>query len=499
MLLGEKKANHTRAINPEFDLGEHGYFFVTDEKGNFLAHPSVEGQNLWDTKTTEGTYFVQDIVKTAQNGGGFTYYKWPLPDSNTEAMKISYSELSPEWGWIISAGSYKQDYTMGQKHILSNMLITLAVCLAVGLTILTLFSIHISRPIIRISNQAERIATGDLTGDAVVIPHRDEIGQLASSFNTLLNNLRELAGNQLLSANALDVSSNTLSNIITETTQSVNQTSHAITEVAMNNETQAGSIEETSRAMEEMATGIQRIAVTSTAAYEASASTLKEAETGNELISKSTAQMTSVSHTVSDLSVVIKQLGDHSQQIGQIAQVIREISAQTNLLALNASIEAARAGDQGRGFAVVASEIRKLAERSNESAGQVATLTETIQIDMNAAVVSMQKGEEEVEVGVFTIRESGEAFARILQATRNVVEMVEESSAAAEQMSASSQEIAAALQEMERLASHTFGAAQSAAAATEEQLASMEEIASSAQKLNQMSGNMKVSAKRFIL
>ncbi|TXK81443.1 methyl-accepting chemotaxis protein [Paenibacillus sp. N3.4] len=497
MLLGEQRADHTRPINKQIDLGENGYFFVLDEKGELLAHPLLEGQNIWDKQTADGTRYIQNMIKTAQSGGGFTYYDWPLPNSKKEASKLTYSELATSWGWIISAGSYMQDYDSGQRHILSVLLITLGICTAVGITLFTLFALHISRPIIRVADQAERVAKGDLSGEEIIVSNRDETGQLAVSFNSLTNSLRELAGNQLLSANALASSSKTLSSVITETTQAVNQTSHAIAEVAASNETQASSIEETSRAMEEMATGIQRIAITSTTAFEASFGTLKEAENGNELSNRSTVQMTAVSNTVGDLSGIIHQLGDRSQQIGQIVEVIQEISAQTNLLALNASIEAARAGENGRGFAVVASEIRKLAERSNDSATRVAELIEDIQSDIHDAVGSMQKGEHEVEVSVAAIRETGDAFTRILQATRSVVEQVEEASAAAEQMSASSQEIAAALQEMERVSSNTAGAAQNVSAATEEQLASMEEIASSAQKLSQMSEQMKQLANKF--
>ncbi|MEC0228756.1 methyl-accepting chemotaxis protein [Paenibacillus alba] len=497
MLLGEKRADNTRPINTHIDLGKNGYFFIMDEKGNLLAHPLLEGQNIWDKQTTDGTHYIQNMIKTAQTGGGFTYYDWPLPNSKKEASKLTYSELSTSWGWIISAGSYMQDYDAGQRHILSAMLITLIVCSVVGITLFTFFALHISRPIIRVADQAERMAAGDLSGEQIVVSSRDETGQLASSFNTLSDSLRELAGNQLLSANVLAASSMTLSSIISETTQAVNQTSHAITEVAASNETQASSIEETSRAMEEMSTGIQRIAITSNTAFEASVGTLQEAENGNELSLRSTVQMTAVSSTVGDLSGVIHQLGDRSQQIGQIVEAIKEISAQTNLLALNASIEAARAGENGRGFAVVASEIRKLAERSNDSAAQVAELIEDIQNDIQYAVGSMQKGEHEVEASVAAIRETGEAFTRILQATRSVVMQVEETSAAAEQMSASSQEISAALQEMEQVSSNTAGAAQIVSAATEEQLASMEEIALSAQKLSQMSDQMKQLINNF--
>ncbi|WP_162309261.1 methyl-accepting chemotaxis protein [Cohnella abietis] len=497
ILLGDKQKDGQRTINKAIDLGENGYFFILDEKGTLLAHPKLEGQNIWDKEASDGTYYIQDMVKAAKNGGGFTHYDWPLPESTKEASKVVFANLSPEWGWVIAAGSYEQDYNGVQKSIMKTMVITLGICLLIGSSILTFFALHISRPIIRISEQAQRMADGDLSGEDVIVTSKDEVGLLTASFNSLNNNLKELAGNQLLSANALASSSARLSNIIGETVQAVHQSSQSLSELAINNETQAVSIEETSRAMEEMTDGIGRIASSSTTTFEASAATLEEAEAGNELIMQSSAQMKSVSRTVADLSAVIHQLNERSHQIGEIAVAIRDISSQTNLLALNASIEAARAGEHGKGFAVVASEIRKLAERSDESAAQVTELIEHIVEDITDAGLAMQKGEHEVVAGAASINLTGEAFARILEATRSVVGQAEEASAAAEEMSASAQEISASLQQMESVSSKSSGAANSISAVSEEQLASLEEISASANNLTQMSDNMKQLSNKF--
>jgi methyl-accepting chemotaxis protein len=498
LLLGPKQ-DGARSVNKHIDLGPNGYFFAITPSGDLTMHPSLEGQNIIDKKTSDGFYYIKDLIQKGQNGGGFTIYNWPLPNSAKEAEKITYSELAPQWGWIICAGSYMQDYTAGQRRILHAIIITLIGCWLVGGLAMTLFALHISRPIRKLAAQAKKIATGDLRSADLTVKNRDEIGELAVSFESMYQNLRRLAGSLLSSSDSLSAASQELSVSIGETTKATVTISNSIHEMATANETQARSIQESANAMEEMASGIQRIAQTSATAHEASVRTLREAEQGNQLIVQSSEQMNAVSSTVGDLAAIVAKLGERSQQIGEIVQAITEISSQTNLLALNASIEAARAGEHGKGFAVVAGEVRKLAERSNASAAQVTELVEAIQSDIEQAATAMVKGEQEVDAGVQAIRRTGEAFASILEATRSVVDQVQEASAVSEQMSASSQQIAASLQEMERMSSQSNEMSQAISASTEEQLASMEEISASAESLSGMSKEMQELAHRFKL
>ncbi|WP_159887157.1 methyl-accepting chemotaxis protein [Paenibacillus puerhi] len=498
LLLGPQKEG-LRPVNSSIDLGEHGYFFILNEQGDLLAHPLLEGQNIADKQTSDGFYYIQDMITKAKAGGGFTTYSWPLPDSTKEAPKITYAGLSPSWGWIIGAGSYYEDYNSGQVRILKTILLTLAVCYVAGAVILTLFSLHISRPIMGLARQAKQFAAGDLSSYELKIRNKDEIGELFVSFQTMHANLKTLAQGLLTSSDSLSAASYQLSAATTETTSASTQIAEAVQTVAGTNEAQAQSIRESSRAMEEMALGIQRIAATSLSVYETSIAARQQAEKGHRLIHYSTEQMNAISATVVELVGMMHKLENRSNQIGEIVQVMSEISSQTNLLALNASIEAARAGEHGRGFAVVASEVKKLAERSNLSASQITELIDSIRHDIETAAAAMAKSEHEVEEGVQSIRLTGDTFAHILAAARSIVEQAQESSGAAEQMSASSQQIAASLQELERMATRSSGMAQTISASTEEQIAAMEEISASAESLQSMSQDMQQLARRFKL
>lgn len=503
MILGERSEDGSRAINPNIDLGQHGYFFVLNEKGDLITHPQLEGENIADRQSSDGIFYIKELIQAGVNGGGFTFYHWPLPKEDDsvgqvkEALKISYAKLSPSWGWIVSAGSYMQDYNSGQKNIFQAIITTLVICSVLGIILLIVFAQHLSKPILRIAQEAERIAEGDLSREALVIRNRDEVGQLGEAFNRLTDNMRHLIGNISLSSNSLNSFANQLTATTQETTQAIHHTAGAINKVANDNEIQAQSTQETAKAMEDMAHGISRVASSSSHAYELSIETLQEATAGNQALMGVSEQMMTVSETVNDLGASVAMLSQQSEQIGAIVTTIKNISGQTNLLALNAAIEASHAGEHGRGFAVVAGEVRKLAVLSNESAEQIAELIEHIRASIGHTTSSMEKNQQEVGAAVDAIEKTGETFSVILKATRSVVDQLQEASAAAQQMSASSEEVAASVLEIEQISIRTAGAAQNVSAAAEEQMASMDEINSSVGHLKAMSEQMKELAGKF--
>ncbi|WP_158560856.1 methyl-accepting chemotaxis protein [Paenibacillus contaminans] len=504
LLLGPLQ-DGKRKINTNIDLGSNGYFYVLDEKGTLLAHPLIEGDNIWDKQSSDGTFYIQDVIGKAKNdGGGFTYYEWPLPKTNEsdavkEETKIVYGTYYAEWGWVIAAGSYMIDYNYGQKHIFNVIILTLAACIVVGSVFSLLFARHVARPLLQVTAQTKRIAEGDLTASESRIRNNDEIGRLAGMFGQMRDNLRQLVTQISGSVDMVTGKSARLSSSIHEITQASNQIATSIQDISAVTHTQAVNVEESANAMEEMAAGIQRIAETSSSAFEVSENTAREAEQGQQQIKLSIDQMNALRTTVTDLAGVIGLLEDRSQQIGDIVQVITEIADQTNLLALNAAIEAARAGETGKGFAVVASEVRKLAERSSQSAQQVSELIEAIQGNISFAVKEMNRSDQEVNNSVEAVTNSGIAFEHILQATKQVVEHIQEASAASEQMSASAQQVAASLQDMRKMAGESAAAAQTISGFTEEQLAAMEEVESASKAISGMAQELQQAAHRFKL
>jgi methyl-accepting chemotaxis protein len=487
MMLGSKNADGTRPSNTKIDLGPNGYYYVISDKGDLLAHPLLEGQNIWDNKTSDGFYYIQDVIKQGQNGGGFTYYDWPLPDNSKEALKVTYALEIPEWDWIVVAGSYYRDYNEGQTRILYAMITTLALCVAGGAIGVYFFSNHIAKPIKKMAAVVRQVAAGDLTSDRLVINNKDEIGELANDFNTMSRNINALV--QQVTQSSDIVSSASLALQV-----SIDETMEASRHIAESTQWIASGI---AKAMEEMAQGIERIADTSSDAHDTSVRSKREAEHGYDAIHGSIDQMGTVQQAILAISNVMDGLNERSKEISGIVTAMTEIAAQTSLLSLNASIEAARAGEHGRGFAVVAAEVKKLAEMSQRSSEQIHELVQFVQTDIATASRATATGIHEFQAGMLAIKQTGGSFAVIVETSQAVVVQIQEASAAAEEMSASTEQLYASLQELERVAGTSAESSDKISAATEEQIASMEEIARSAQSLNQLASELKEVAHRF--
>ena len=297
-----------------------------------------------------------------------------------------------------------------------------------------------AKPIIAIAEVAKQVAGGDFTV-STDIKRNDEIGQLASAFNTMNENLRQLIRQAVQTATGVNDGSEALS-------QAVESVSASLEEVAASTNQFSSNSQEMSASSQEMA--------------ELSSQVATSAAEGSTAVENAILQMQEINAMVEGLRTVIGALDKRSQDIGNIVGLITDVAEQTNLLALNAAIEAARAGEQGRGFAVVAEEVRKLAEQSRSAAEEIGKLVRETQEESGRAVTSMEAGVETVRSGSDVVLASGETFNEIVKNVKYIVQKIEVVSSSAEEISAGSEEIAAS---------------------TEEQSSVMEEINASAEEL----------------
>ncbi|WP_312114572.1 methyl-accepting chemotaxis protein [Brevibacillus reuszeri] len=372
----------------------------------------------------------------------------------------------------------------------------------VGILLAIVFGFYLVRTIVlplqRVNKQLQAIAdgNGDLTQE-LNVSSKDEIGMLAQSFNRMLDNLRQLILQIRGHAEQVAASAEQLTAGSEQTSKATEQIAQTIQEMAAGTERQAQNVEESHQEVEEMAERIGQISTRAQTVTDTANRTSRLAGEGNQTIQQAVVQMNHVEDTMKRLTHLMSGLGERSGQIVQIVEVITQIAGQTNLLALNAAIEAARAGEQGRGFAVVADEVRKLAEQASSSAQEITQLVEVIQKETLEAVLSMEKGAQEVIVGMGGVVQAGEVFSHIREAVSGVAKDVEDVSAASRTLTDSTQKVTHSMQVISSVTQSAVSRTLDVSAATEEQLASMQEIHTSAASLAKLAEDLEKLIGRF--
>lgn len=320
------------------------------------------------------------------------------------------------------------------------------ILIGAGILLSLIFGIALTRMIARPINEVKgRLvemanAGGDLT-QRLQVKSRDEVGQLAHEFNSMLASIQGIIKEVMHDSQLVSETSNALAEQAKKTSQASENIVLTVKQIAAGAETQVESISETSASMTQMSSGIQQISA-STQEVTSSANLAKEmAENGRQTIDQSIEKMETVTTNVLQASEMIKHLNQSSQAIGTVINVISGIAAQTNLLSLNAGIEAARASEHGRGFAVVANEIRKLAEESHQAAEQIAVMIKQIQNETTKVSAFMIAETQNVKEGLEAAEEAREAFQQIHSAIETVSRQMSEVAAATVQMSAGTEEV----------------------------------------------------------
>lgn len=500
VILGDKGADGTRPINKDIDVGEHGYVFVISDDGSLIAHPSKEGENIWDSEDPNGTKVGKEIVEQALNGNGFSTYDWPLPDNPDKVEpKITFAEQDPHWGWIVSAGTYTMDFNQGANSVLMNLLITLGASIIIGVIVVTLFSGVMARPVIAITERSKSVANGDLTVEPLPFKSKDEIGELAENFNRMVDSLKGLIKQVGDSAEKVAASSEELTAGSELTKKATEQISTSIQEVAIGSEKQVLSTSHANHTVTEISKGMNQVASAIQEVAKLTVQTNESANNGSKVVSQTIEQMTLVKDKVKTTSNVVNSLGEKTKEINEIVYFITELASQTNLLALNAAIEAARAGEQGKGFAIVADEVRKLAEQSGQAAGKIQTSISLIQNEATQAVHSMNEGTAVVEEGIKMVHQTGETFHGIAELIEQVTSQTQEVSTIVEEVNSRSQNVVGIVEEVAHISEQSSSNTQQVAAAAEEQSASMDEIAGSAESLSKMAQELQGVIQKFRL
>ena len=422
--------------NVTFGEDDTGYFFVYRDTVNVSTapKPDLEGEDLADLKDVNGLYLIRELRDRAHDGGGYLDYVFPKPGFG-DAPKLSYAEMIPGTDLWIGTGVYTDDVDAEAAATRAELgkQSSAATGWALGVLALLLFLVvaplqyamvrSITVPLDAARDAAKRLADGDLT-DPLEDDGRDELAGLC---NTLGITARELG--------ALCAGIQSGADFTVRSSREVESASGGVAEGATR---QAAALEQIAATLEGIRSRADDAARHASESESAMRETAVRAEAGGKAMTE----------TVSVISQIDREIG-----------TVDEIARQTNLLALNAAIEAARAGDEGKGFAVVAGEVRRLAERSQQTAARIVELARSGAEQAKSSGEVVQRLVEQVKAVEDRIarmaaeeREQQGALIEVGTAVKSLDEVVQQNAAAAEELSASASALA---QRSEALAGST--------------------------------------------
>ncbi len=386
-----------------------------------------------------------------------------------EMLKQVYRRDTGELMWDISApvfvngkhwGGFRIGFSMAKTEekiaalkvqIISAMLIMLLIS---SITIYVVVSRY-TQPLLRLTQVARRIADGNLD-EEVVIESNDEIGTLAEAFNKMTTVIVKNLKVEIEKSNRLMAS---IKDAIVHLSSSANEMMAISVQQSSGAAQQAAAVQEVTTTSEEIAITAKQITENAQSVEKIAETTSQSCHAGTGEMSNAIEGMAVLKNQVRSIAESMLTLGDNSQKIGGIVEIIDEISDQTNLLALNAAIEAAGAGQAGKRFAIVAQEVRRLAERTVDATRQINGLIEEIQKATNSTIMVTEEGTKAVDSASHLVDKVQLSFGSIIGLVEETARSAKEITLSTQQQTSACEQMADTMNEVRDVAQQVAGSA----------------------------------------
>jgi len=427
----------------------------------------------------------------SNNGGNIKY------SFGEDAKMAVYRKISST-GWTLAFAVPEKEMYAPLRDLRNTYIVIalLALLCAFGSTMV--LARRLVGPIKALTENAKEIASGNLTVKAHV-EGSDEIAILGQAFNQMAANLKKLIQEVQNMTQYIMTSSKEMCGAAENAGHVSEQIATTISNMAQDSTQQAANIQISADKILNMTSSVSLITRNLTESNKTAEQVKSSVATGNAAVIDQANLMDANKKATEGVHAAIGNLSGKSQKIGQIVEVISNISGQTNLLALNAAIEAARAGEHGRGFAVVAEEVRKLAEQAEHSSQEIAYLIHEIQENTDQAVNEITT---EMAIAVdleASAKISNDSLAKIHQAINDFVQKIEDISREVSQVDSKAEEASISMGEVASVSENHAAATEEVAAATQEQTATVQSIAQGARKLEEEANVLNHMMEKFKL